>query len=66
MVPVPTSPAKTGSEGRMKKRTCFPCALGKAAKTPLLIRFTKIKINFLISKESKSQKSSMNLQNKKQ
>ena len=48
-----------------KKRTCFPCALGKAAKTPLLIRFTKIKINFLISKESKSQKSSVNLQNKK-
>lgn len=56
MVPVPTSPAKNGSEGRMKKHTCFPCALGKAAKTPLLIRFTKIKINFLISKESKSQK----------
>ena len=58
---VPTSLARNGSEGCLEKRTCLPGCCRKVAKTPFFIRFTKVKINFLISKGSKSQKSSVNL-----
>lgn len=57
---VPTSLARNGSEGCLEKRTCLPGCCRKVAKTPFFIRFTKVKINFLISKGGKSQKSSIN------